>query len=917
MQSAITNEEARKAGFIHAISISFLILHFLAFFVMILQNSRILDYILLSVTFISTIFTIYFNKHGKTKLAGYIFCLSFNIVSLLFMVFSMALGFFSSAWQLAGVMTLSIMLAGMSISQEAIIRFTILNFSFILFTPLFFIEVNIKSIYLSLPTLAFAILMGTISWLYQRSLDNSRAQTAALFSQVQDNAKELAVKNEELEKLDRMKDEFLANTSHELRTPLNGIIGLAESLIDGAAGPVSEKMEHNLAMIMNSGRRLTSLVSDILDFSKLHSDELNLNKRPMHLRGVTQVVFELSEPLMGNKHLRLVNEINVPTPWVEADENRIQQILHNLIGNAIKFTQEGTITVSAQDQGHMLAISVTDTGIGIAKESQGHIFESFQQADGSAVREYGGTGLGLAVTKQLVELHGGEVWVESEVGQGSSFTFTLPIVREHSAKLGDMEKITASSKYEAVGKQNVTPLRTDYQNNKTPIPTQVQRASTSLFDHPEAVSPLKKTTKTFKSIRSGRQFHILIVDDEPINLQVLTNHLEVQNFNVTSAIDGIEALSLLRSGEQFDVVILDIMMPRMSGYEVCRRLRDHYLPHQLPVVMLTAKDQVSDLVTGFEAGANDYLIKPFSKDELLARINTHLRLAKLNEAYGRFVPHEFLDFLGKNSIIDVKLGDQIQQEMTVLFSDIRSFTNLSENMSPQDNFKFINAYLGRVGPIIREYNGFIDKYIGDAIMALFAGPADDALQAAIAMQEAVDHYNTHRANSGYPPIRIGVGLHRGSMMLGTVGEKARMDGTVISDAVNLAARLEGLTKLYGAGIVISKTMMSQLEDPKQYSFRFLGEAKVKGKINAVAVFECLNGDTPDVMEKKLKHRKEFETGVILYQRQEYASARTLFNKVLADYPTDPAAQLYLQRTTNILEARMQAELESVSLLANL
>ena len=773
------------------------------------------------------------------------------------------------------------------------------------------------AIYSALPTIGFAVFIGVISWLYQRSLEKSHAQTLLLFSQVQDNAKELAQKNEQLKKLDKMKDEFLANTSHELRTPLNGIIGLADSLIDGAAGPVSEKMRHNLAMIMNSGRRLTSLVNDILDFSKINNQELLLQKRPMHLRGVTQVVFELSEPLMGNKPLQLINQIGVETPWVDADENRMQQILYNLLGNAIKFTEQGTITVSAEDQGEMLAVSVTDTGIGIAKKSQEKIFESFQQLDGSTVREYGGTGLGLAVTKQLVELHEGEIYVESEVGQGSCFTFTLPIVREHSAELQETEEVAQSQGYDRMLKQTTVPRLPNSSNKIRPVSSPLQSASVSTLKAAEAISIFRDPARMQNFVRHGRKFHILIVDDEPINLQVLTNHLEVQNFEVTSAIDGVEALALLKDGRQFDVVVLDIMMPRMSGYEVCRRLRDYYLPHQLPVVMLTAKDQVSDLVTGFEAGANDYLTKPFSKDELLARVNTHLRLAKLNEAYGRFVPHEFLDFLGKNSIIDVKLGDQVQQEMTVLFSDIRSFTSLSENMTPEDNFKFINAYLGRVGPIIREYNGFIDKYIGDAIMALFPGPADDALQSAIAMQEAVDHYNGHRAKSGYPPIRIGVGLHRGSMMLGTVGEKARMDGTVISDAVNLAARLEGLTKLYGAGIVISKNMMSQLKDPKQYSFRFLGEAKVKGKSRAVAVFECLNGDSPEIMEQKLKHRQDFETGVILYQRQEYAAARTLFNRVLAGYPADPAAQLYLQRTTNVLEAKMQAELESVSLLANL
>ncbi|MCZ0904476.1 response regulator, partial [Microcoleus sp. HI-ES] len=166
---------------------------------------------------------------------------------------------------------------------------------------------------------------------------------------------------------------------------------------------------------------------------------------------------------------------------------------------------------------------------------------------------------------------------------------------------------------------------------------------------------------------------------------------------------------------------------------VCEKIREKFTAIEVPIVMLTAKNQVSDLVQGFDAGANDFLTKPFVKNELLARIKTHIRLAKINAAYGRFVPHDFLRFLGHESIVDVRLGDQIQKEMTVLFSDIRSFTTISEAMTPQENFNFINSYLSRVSPVIRAHQGFIDKYIGDAIMALFPESADDAVRAAVEM----------------------------------------------------------------------------------------------------------------------------------------------------------------------------------------
>jgi class 3 adenylate cyclase len=274
--------------------------------------------------------------------------------------------------------------------------------------------------------------------------------------------------------------------------------------------------------------------------------------------------------------------------------------------------------------------------------------------------------------------------------------------------------------------------------------------------------------------------------------------------------------------------------------------------------------------------------------------------AVLAHAYSRFVPREILQVLGKESIAQVKLGDQAQRDMTVLFSDIRSFTSLSEEMTPQENFNFINAYLGRVSPIIRKHHGFIDKYIGDAIMALFPGPTDEAVAAAVGMQQEVVRYNVHRAAQGYQPIQIGVGLHRGSVMLGTVGEAKRMEGTVISDAVNLASRLEDLTKTYGASIVISEKTLFSLESPARYNFRFLDKVKVKGKTHLVSVFEIFDGDPGELIELKLKTRPDFEKGLRHYHNQEFREAITYFNNVLELNPEDKAAQVYLRQATHCL-----------------
>jgi two-component system sensor histidine kinase ChiS len=357
------------------------------------------------------------------------------------------------------------------------------------------------------------------------------------------------------------------------------------------------------------------------------------------------------------------------------------------------------------------------------------------------------------------------------------------------------------------------------------------------------------------------------------------------------------------------------MMPRMTGYEVCKKIREKFLAIELPIVMLTAKNQTSDIVEGFIAGANDYLTKPFSKNELLARIKTHIRLAKINAAYGRFVPHDFLQFLGHESIVDVKLGDHIQKDMTILFSDIRDFTTLSEGMNPQENFNFINSYLSRVSPVIRAHNGFIDKYIGDAIMALFPESVNDAVSGAIAMQKQVLLYNQHRQKLGYLPITIGIGLHTGSLMLGTIGEQERMESTVIADAVNLASRLEGLTKLYGSGILISRQTLCYLDEPQNYSYRFVDRVRVKGKQKPVAVFEIYDGDEELFLQLKTQTKSRFEQAVFLYFQQQFAQAQQIFQEILEINSQDKTAMLYVKRCEKYQKYGVPEEWEGVEVLS--
>lgn len=689
----------------------------------------------------------------------------------------------------------------------------------------------------------------------------------------------LETQNAELQRLDELKDEFLANTSHEIRTPLNGMIGIAESMLDGATGILSDSQQKNLVMISQSGHRLANLVNDILDFSKLRHQEIKLQLKPVDLQGVVEVVLALSQSLVGRRDLQLVERISPDLPPVEADENRLQQILYNLIGNAIKFTEHGQVEVaakvindSATNNGELIAITIADTGIGIAEDKLDLIFESFEQADGSTAREYGGTGLGLAVTKQLVELHGGAIAVESTLGQGSKFTFTLPV---------SQGKVEPNS-----------------QLNSAQLLGSLTNSSVELESTNQLPSPIINTSQHFK---------ILIVDDEPVNIQVLVNHLSLQNYAVTQAENGLEALSIIEKGFQPDLVLLDVMMPKMTGFEVCKKLRETFPANEVPILMLTAKNQVSDLVEGLTVGANDYLTKPISKNELLARLKTHLKLSHINAAYSRFVPGQFLQSLDKESIIDVQLGDSVQKEMSILFSDIRSFTSLSEKMTPEDNFKFINGYLSQMEPAILENKGFVDKYIGDAIMALFGGCADDAVKAGIAMLQSLNKYNLTRQRPDRMPFRIGIGINTGNLMLGTVGGKNRMDGTVISDAVNLASRLEGLTKNYRVPLLISHETFFHLQNPADYKIRIIDRVRVKGKSEMVSVFEVFDADPPEVRAGKLATKTYFEQGLILYKMGQVSEAVQYFEICCQQNPQDTVAQIYLDITKNPIKLPLSKE----------
>ncbi|HEY9670963.1 MAG TPA: adenylate/guanylate cyclase domain-containing protein [Waterburya sp.] len=418
-------------------------------------------------------------------------------------------------------------------------------------------------------------------------------------------------------------------------------------------------------------------------------------------------------------------------------------------------------------------------------------------------------------------------------------------------------------------------------------------------------------------LSTGESWKILLVDDEAeiheVTKLVLNDFIfEGKPITFISAYSGEEAKALIEKHPDTALILLDVVMEtEEAGLEVVKYIRNILCNSLVRIILRTGQPgQAPEDVVIIHYDINDYKTKTeLTTRQLFTAVVTALRafraltkleesrreLAQIAQASARFVPRQFLHFLQKESIVDAQLGDAVQATMTILFADIRSFTSMSETMSPRENFDFINSYLRQVGPVIRQHNGFIDKYIGDAIMALFPDTANDAVTAAIEMQKQVAIYNEYRRNSGYLPIAIGIGIHSGNIMLGIIGEEERMDSTVIADAVNLASRLEQLTKLYGAGIIVSGQTLSQLDDPQKYTCRFLDRVQVRGKQAPVAVFEIYDGDSQFIKELKTQTKTDFEQGVWLHYQKEFTAARQYFEQVLQVNDRDLAARLYLER----------------------
>ncbi|RNB87477.1 response regulator [Brevibacillus fluminis] len=389
-------------------------------------------------------------------------------------------------------------------------------------------------------------------------------------------SRQLAVSNE-------LKDEFLTNTSHEMKTPLHGIQNITSYLLESEEDPLSPKQSQNLRLIKDTSIKLSMLIHDLIDVTRLKQGELRLSLTLVDVRVVTQMVFDILRFELTGKNVWLDNQVGNQV-WVLADENRLRQIMYNLVHNAIKHTDQGSITVKAIAANGMVTVSVEDTGTGIAHDKHEAIFGYFEQLDQPLPRDgYTSMGVGLYISRKLVERMGGEIKVAwSQVGEGTRMDFTLPISPVQPA----YQEIAAAAVMETNDFPHDAPLDFDGQHGQT----------------------------------------ILVVDDEVTNIHVLMTILMRHRYNVITAFSAKEALDKMQIHPRIDLIILDVMMPGMSGIELCQQLRQQHSILDLPILFATVKDTPHDIALGYRAGANDYLTKPFDAKTLIARIQTLLAM---------------------------------------------------------------------------------------------------------------------------------------------------------------------------------------------------------------------------------------------------------------------------------------------------
>ena len=637
---------------------------------------------------------------------------------------------------------------------------------------------------------------------------------------------------ERLLEADRLKTEFFQNISHEFRTPLTLTIGPLESACNR-----KEDLPYQQAVIaLRNSRRLLRLVNQLLDLQRLDAGRMQPSFRPCDLVGFCSSTAESFRSYCEKKGLHLITQLQ-DCPLLYLDIERFDKVIYNLLSNAVKFTPEGgTITLTVAPAGAHCLLQVKDTGIGIRTEQIPYLFERFHQAEGSASRSYEGSGLGLALVKELVELHGGQISVESVYGEGTTFSVWLHFGSTH------------------LPPERVLEIPAEFHSSK---------AAVELADVEADLSEDEAENNNFEALQPVNSETVagtvLVVDDNPDLRFYVSGILRNSGFAVFLARNGEEGFAVAKSRRP-NLILTDLMMPLVSGLDLIKMIREDEELQGTPVILLTAKADEDTRIEGVERGADAYLSKPFNDRELLAEVRNLIalkqnerRVQQLNSyltesVLRRFLPPSMVKAAAAGDLtLDLRPEPRL---ITILFSDIVGFTEMANTLRSRRVAELLNEYLAAMTKAIFDSGGTVDKFVGDAVMALFGAPEEltpneqvrRALAAARQMLRALKELNQRWieqgivGENGVPPVRFRCGIHQGTAVVGMFGGPDRSDYTAIGPSVNIAARLQEVAE--PNTVLISAAVADYVDEDRIVKYKPL---KLKGIDETVLTF-VLNCD---------------------------------------------------------------------------
>ena len=617
---------------------------------------------------------------------------------------------------------------------------------------------------------------------------------------------------ERLLELDRQKTQFFQNISHEFRTPLTLMLGPLESAVTQQQDLPLEQA----AIALRNSRRLLRLVNQLLDLQRLDAGRMQPNFRPCEIVAFFSQIVDAFRPYCERKGLHLVTEFS-SCPLLYLDTEKFEKVLYNLLSNAMKFTPAGgSITVRGETAGNHCFLQVKDTGIGIPTEQIPHLFERFYQADGSANRSHEGSGLGLALVKELVELHKGQISVESVYRQGSTFTVWLQTGTAHLPLEQVLEVPTQVQLRSAAVELADLELVSDNRS---------QESEDRIFNSPAFPAP-------------PALYHpsplILVVDDNPDLRTYVSSILRQEGgYQVQVAHNGAEGFRMAQIHFP-DLIVTDLMMPQLSGLEMIWLIRNEDKLKGIPIILLTAKTDEETRILGTEGGADAYLAKPFNNRELLAEVRNLLalkenerRVVELNTSLTHSVLKRFLPptMVQKAATGDLVLDLRPEPHLiTILFSDIVGFTQLANTLRSRRVAELLNEYLETMTRVVFDNGGTVDKFMGDAILAIFGAPeeltpneqARRAIATARSMHHSLKKLNQRWLDQGLMginyslPVQFRCGIHQGTAVVGMFGSAERADYTAIGPSVNIASRLQQAAA--PSQIIVSATVADYLKE---------------------------------------------------------------------------------------------------------